>query len=681
MVRRSWTQSSTACLALVAISAALLANSSAASSPSKQGYTQGADAGVLGWDGDGDAAVAHMDGSFDVRDGMDLTVRFGIASGRNVQWYNDKGYLPALVTRFQREHATVTITNFGDKVTLGGRPYVLVYSRVSIANHDHRRHSLDPAPSGGVTRLNAAPNAVAAGGRVDHDYVIAIDRFGGSYGWPTSSALRRAGGWTAHYGHMQAFWDARLSGIVRITRLPDPRLINAYKAGYVYTMIVKDGNDLIVGENGYGRLFDHDLIGILVGLFVVGDYRNAHAYLDTLFWNQVGEVPANADAKYKYSWPWAVYLLKTGDTAFVRAHLDKIRESAHSIESDRKGPNEIIKASNSIDANGYWTVDDESALLGLLSYRYIAQRLGDSAEAEWADRQYTSLLDSVNHQLTRLMSTYGISYLPCSLSVPNDQDRCTAPQDANWASMFLFGRWSWDGYLFDGSQQGPLLDLIDPTYDYGFGRLRTILPAHTYGGYPNSFTDTPISTGYNAGYGAAGLRGEKYRSEGILDYQFMINETQGGPYSWWENSISVGTSHWTPGRHTLLGAGSCPHMWGQANATKVLIDSLIAEKVDGTLLIGRGIPDAWTDKNDAVSLTNAPLAANKRFGYTLRSTGTTLDLSFSGAQPSNSILVELPILRNNISATTTGSIDDKDGIVALPASTKRVTITLAKGRL
>jgi hypothetical protein len=279
-----------------------------------------------------------------VRDGRNLTVRFGIAAGESVQWYNDKGYLPGLVTRFQRGNATVTITSFGDKVSLSGHPYVLVYSRVAIANHDGRPRSLDPAASGGVTPLNTAPDRVLPGRTVDHDYVIAVDRFGGSYAWPTTTALRRAGRWTVHYRHMQAYWNQRLKGIVQITRLPDPRLINAYKAGYIYTMIVKDGNDLIVGENGYGRLFDHDLIGILVGLFVLGDYRNAHAYLDTLFWNPVGGVPANADAKYKYSWPWAVYLLKTGDTEYVRAHFDKISESAHSIESDRTGPNGIIKA-------------------------------------------------------------------------------------------------------------------------------------------------------------------------------------------------------------------------------------------------------------------------------------------------------------------------------------------------
>lgn len=96
------------------------------------------------------------------------------------------------------------------------------------------------------------------------------------------------------------------------------------------------------------------------------------------------------------------------------------------------------------------------------------------------------------------------------------------------------------GYLFDGSPSGPLLDLIDLTYAYGFGRLQGQLPPHTYGGYPG------YSTGYNAGYGSAGLRGSHYRSEGIYDYEFMITNTMSAPFSCWENILNVGKTIWSP---------------------------------------------------------------------------------------------------------------------------------------
>jgi hypothetical protein len=37
--------------------------------------------------------------------------------------------------------------------------------------------------------------------------------------------------------------------------------------------------------------------------------------------------------------------------------------------------------------------------------------------------------------------------------------------------------------------------------------------------------------------------------------------------------------------------GSSPHIWGQANASKVLLNSLIAEKSSGQVILGRGIPN------------------------------------------------------------------------------------------
>jgi hypothetical protein len=463
---------------------------------------------------------------------------------------------------------------------------------------------------------------------------------------------------------METYWNTKLSGIVQINRLPDPRLINAYKAGYIYTNIVKDGNNLDIGENGYGQLFDHDTIGILVDLLELGDYSNAHAYLDTLFWKQY------RDAEYKYSWPWAVYLLKTGDSAFVRSHFENIQKSAHSIQTDRTGPNGIIGRTNDIDANGYWTVDDESALLGLLTYGYIARSLGNSTEATWADQEYTSLLNAVNTQLSTVMRAYDFSYIPCALDEPNDKNRCAVPNDANWASMFLFGRWSWDGYLFDGKQYGPLLDLIDKTYDYGFARLAGTFPAYTYGGYPG------YSTAYNTGYGAAGLRGEKYRSESIHDYQFMITNTMSGPFSWWENVEGMGPTAWIPGNHDEGGTGASPHMWGQANATKALLESLVAEKVDGQVIVGRGIPNEWVKQGGVISVTNFPIHGNKRLHFNISVSGNAVTLTLSGNAPGNTILFNLPIFVHNIRSTTSGTIDNNQGVLSLPPSTIHVTVTL-----
>jgi hypothetical protein len=40
--------------------------------------------------------------------------------------------------------------------------------------------------------------------------------------------------------------------------------------------------------------------------------------------------------------------------------------------TSRTGPGGIMEATNDIDSDGYWTVDDFEALMGLAAYRYLA---------------------------------------------------------------------------------------------------------------------------------------------------------------------------------------------------------------------------------------------------------------------------------------------------------------------
>ncbi|MER7274572.1 ricin-type beta-trefoil lectin domain protein [Dactylosporangium sp. NPDC000244] len=633
----------------------------ARSTPAVASTTQ-VDSGVIGWDGDLDAAIAHRDGSFDIRAGKNITVGFGIYNNPSrLQWFNAGGYYPALTTQFERDNCTVTITNFADEVTIGGNRFVAAYSRVTVANHDSVPHTENPAPSSSLLALNSPSTTVAAGRTVNFDYVIAIDKFGGSYAWPSNAALTGAGGYDTHYAHMTSYWDGKLAQIAQISA-PDPQIANAYKAGYIYTNIIKDGNNLNVGENGYDRLYDHDLVGIMTNLFDQGDLSNATSYLQTLLYN---EYP---DALYKYSWPWAVYLEKTGNTAFVQQSFAKIQQNAHAIAANATGPGGIMKLSNAIDSDGYWTLDNESALMGLLTYKYIATRLGNTTEANWAASQYQTLLAAVNAKLNATISANHLSYLPCAMDVPNSANACGQPGNANWASTFLFGRWSWDGQLWGGSPGGPMTSMIDATYDYGF-TYNSGLPAHTYGGY-NGY-----STAYNAGYGSAGLSSTRYRAEGIYDYLFMIQNAQSAPYSWWEGIPSAATTNWSPGTHATSGTGSGPHMWGQANNSKVLLDSLIAEKSNGSVIVGRGVPTEWLRSGQSVSVSNYPIAGG-RAGATISASGSSVTLTMSGKAPSGGIQFSVPEFIGNIASASAGTVDNANGVVALPAGTTSVTVTL-----
>ncbi|HEV2310775.1 MAG TPA: hypothetical protein VGU73_09635 [Acidimicrobiia bacterium] len=640
------------------------------------------DASAIGWAGNGQGVVACLGGSFFVQDGINATYGFGIYNDSPTTWTNVDGYLPALESTFHRAGAEISITNFGDELPLPGGAYVAVYSRVAI--HPPTRHpvTLDPQASPALVALDGAPLQVGAGSTVDHDYVVAADRFGQPSPWPTPDALRASGGYDAHFAHMRSFWDAQLGTIAQLS-LPDRQLADAYKAGFIYTQIARSGDHLNTGVNGYGSEYSHDVIGILASLFTQGDFADAHALLLEAR-SVVGTQGQYLDGFWTYAWPWAIYLLKTGDLAFVQANFategpagattPSIEDTAHRIAADRVGGTGIMGRTDDIDTLGDWTVDDYEALMGLAAYRYLAERVGDAAEVTWAANEYTSLLAATNRTLEATIRQYHLRYLPCSTTQPNDFNRCSTADDANWAAPFLFGRWAWDGALFDAPIFGPGATLIDATYDYGFGRLRGRLPADTFGGYPDDY----YSSGYNAGYGSWGLASAGHRDQGILGYEFMIRRTQSGPLSWWESvSAPSGASPWI-GSHPARGQGSSPHAWGMANANKVLLDSLAAQRADGAVIVGRGVPPSWTRGHQRIDVANFPTTNGATMGFELSTNGQTVTWRAAGEPTAGPVLLQLPAFVHNIRHASVGAVDERTGTVTLPPGTPGVVVELTR---
>ena len=186
--------------------------------------------------------------------------------------------------------------------------------------------------------------------------------------------------------------------------------------------------------------------------------------------------------------------------------------------------------------------------------------------------------------LDQTISQNHLDYLPCSLLQPNTANRCDNPKDANWTSPI--GNWAWEASLLGAPVSGPGLTMIDATYTYGFDRLRGLLPPDTTGGFPGDY----YSSAYNAAQGAAGLASADHRDQGIVNFEFMIANSQSGPWSWWESSSAPDPQSPWVGRHPSTGQGSSPHAWGIAGADKVLLDSLVAQRSNGSLVVGRGVP-------------------------------------------------------------------------------------------
>jgi hypothetical protein len=651
--------------------------------PAADAFT-GADASgsEIGWEGNQQGVATCLGGVFFIQDGSYRNYGFGIYDGEPMTWTDADGYLPAQITSFSRDGARISITEFADRVVLSNAAFVAVYSRVAVTNPTDHPVEADPEPSQGLLSLATAPDTVHPHTTVDHDYVIAADRFGGTYPWPAPAALLAAGSFNEHFAHMTSFWNKQLAGITEIS-LPDPSLEDAYRSGFIYTQIARSGDQLHDGVNGYEAEYNHDVIGILSNLFTQGYFTGAHGLL--LEARDAMETPGQGfydDGVWTYSVPWAIYLLKTGDLSFVKANFDSegpegvdqpsIEDTAHAIAAGRTSPTGIMKATDDIDTQGYWTTDDYSALIGLAAYRYLAQRVGDAAQTSWATEEYRSLLAATNKALEATISKYHLDYVPCSILQPNTSNRCKNPEDANWMSPL--GAWAWDGELFGAPVNGPGLNMIDATYDYGFGRLKGKLPPNTFGGFPGDY----YSTAYNAGYGVAGLASLSHRDQGILSYEFMITNSQSGPYSWWESSSAPSAHNPWVGHHPTSGQGASPHAWGMSQANGVLLASLVAQRADGDLVVGRGIPQQWLDDGRPISVSNFPTIGGRRLSMTIAPHNGTVSLSIHGQAPTGRVLFQLPSFVHDIASSSAGQIDQTNGTVTLPPGTTSVTVQLGR---
>ena len=645
----------------------------------------GVDVSAIGWLGNNEGAVACLGGSFYVQNGINTTYGFGVYNSSPTTWTNADGYLPALVTSFTSGGALVSITNFGDRVVIGGHAYVAIYSRVQVHNPTSQPVTVDPQASAGLLPLNSAPDQVQPGATVDHDYVVASDRFGASYAWPSAAQLEQAGGYDTHFSHMRAFWNAQLAKITQLA-LPDQQLVDAYKAGFAYTQIDRSGNALDTGTNGYHAEYEHDVVGILANMFNEGYFSGAHPLLNEVD-TVVGTNTQYSDGTWVYPWLWAVYVEKTGDTNFLAAHFSQpgpqgataqpsIEAAAQDIAADRTGPGGIIGETSDIDANGYWVSDNYEALLGLASYEYLAKVIGDRAQAQWAAAQYNSLLHAVNSTLSSTISGNNLDYIPCSMVEANTANRCSNPEDANWAAPGVYFNWAWNGYLLGAPVTGPgsgsMADWIDKTLSYGFGRVKGLLPANTFGGYPG---EGFYSTAYNAAYGAWGLGSNDYRDQGILSYQFLITNDQAGPYAWWEGSAAPSTTTPWIGNHPASSGGASPHSWGIAMGDLGLLDSLVSQRTDGGLIVGRGVPNSWIGSGP-IAVSNFPTTDGRRIGVTITGRADAVTLQLTG-EPSGPVAFELPAFVNNIATASAGTVDQGTGTVTVPAGTRSVTVVLA----
>ena len=703
---------------------------------------------AIGWEGNYYAPFAYLSGAYFARGvpqryqqsgrsycgGMYSfgVYTYGLAPGQapppgSVRWTMADGYLPALTTSFTRGGVAVSITDFADQQAIGGGPAELIYTRVTVMNHGTQAATVPPDASGpGLVTLASGPDTVHPGQTATHDFVSAVDTFGSGKALPASQQVASgAQPYGAAYAHMKNYWNQRMSVIPELrlpnVTLPDTNgladpgdaIANAYKAAFVYTRIVEVAKAPFSGANNYDWLLNHDVPGILANRFELGDFTDARNLLLT---GRVSEDPNFNEVGANWYWDgpwrtpvaWADYLQATNDTTFASQYF----------HDDASGPSQwgpslytlmhtdylsqldssthYLQYSYDNDSGGVWLFDDETALAGLAAYQYIASRIGNTGEAQWAASAYTSLLNATNAGLAANEKVNGSDLLPCEVNQPITADRCNAASDANWASQALWGENPWDILLQGGQLNGTLGDpaQIDNLYQMGFSRLSGSVPYPSFGAY------TGYSVALNTGYSAGALYGNAYRDLPITSYAWQIATTTGGPNAWWEaNGSPPDPGNPWQGSHAGPEFGAVPYAWPMAGQTQTLLQSLVAEgrlpesAAGGSpgygtaLYIGRGVPDAWITPGQTISVTNLTAKYDMSngwrgtYGVTIGVKGDRGDrvvrVDLTGQVPTDDVQVQLPVFASaGVKGVTGGSYDAASHTVTLDRGSRDVSVQL-----
>lgn len=630
--------------------------------------------GFFGWEGDAGAPLAWADGSYQLPGNGNAVINFGVSDlpDGSVEWSRAEGYLPCLISQYDKLGMQHTVESFADEVFINERRYEVVFSRMTTTNTTDDAKTLPQVSSKLIPINEDAKNetTVPGGGTVVRDYCVFADRFNGQYTFPTDTVLaEQVDTFDMHFDHMKGYWNERLSGIVDIQDMPSEyaRVTDAYKAAYIDLLIAADGSELHAGERvtAYERLVDTAALDMLTALVQLGHTDGFADYAQTTLRKLTSSVGA-----WQAAQPFAIYLQKTWDYPTVIGFFEDagkvtgLRTSAHRIAADRVNyagavlkdgsAARIMKQTDSQGGMNYWTADNLTALNGLLAYRYICEQLhaetGEETyetERDWAAAEYESLLESLEAVLA------DAEVLPAAIGGQNVR---------GGKGSFLPGHSSWNSYLFGAEGNGRLWELVDQTYE-------AILQ-------DASHDSDGISSG-EAGCFTGALIGEAYRSRGIDAYLNMIENSMSAPYGWWENGFQSTDSFLLNDVCVPGGTGGCPHVSGQIANAQMLLDAFLAERADGTLIAGRGLPTAFNAPGERVQIDNYLCNSGQRIGYTMESTEKMIDFTLTGDRPEHPVSLELPVLKDNIAYVSGNcTFDSGSGTVILPVGTTSVTIGL-----
>ncbi|MFJ6725981.1 hypothetical protein ACIQPQ_13810 [Streptomyces sp. NPDC091281] len=672
----------------------------------------------LGWEGDSPKPLTFPGGalSLDHTKAIDYGVTVGGTAYRadeteaglrdRIAWTLAEGYLPSPVSTWTAGPVKVTVQHFANRVLNDGA--TALYTRVTVTNTSSspQATTLDiGAPSTVEVPLSGTPTSsdttsqhyaltVAPGGSVSKDFVAR------SAGTATAAQLAGAGGFDTNYQAMAAYWKGRLAQTADPVSIPDAGLATMYKAEQIVSwMTLAKTNDGQGGTNyelrssggapsnapfhGYDVVYSHDAPDIAAQYVREGDFDLAKKALSSKIYLDKSSVPDHhpyLDAPPKFLYPYALYLRYTGDQSlFTPAIKTKIKDTAHLVHdlrvADASSPYDgLIKPSATFDNQpSHLVIDNMAAIYGLTAYADLAASWSGAdaswaAERTWALEQVTSINTALDRALTaRMNATSSGGYNACLDACPLLGN---GNYQGNWlGTTFMMSSLPWDGRLAGVTAGGVWKDKLDASARLAFTRRAATAPAippHSWGAWTNGANG--YGTVYNGGAGSQLLASNDpdLRTEAVANLRWLL-DNQTAPLQWGESFASGGDS-WNKNLADL-------EAWGLSTNKKALLEANVSVTSGGPVVIGRGVPTSWLTSGRPITWRNVPTHGGHRIGFTITRDGNKVTLSVTG-DPGAPVALSLPAFIGDITATTSGTVDNASGTVTLPAGQRTVTVTV-----
>jgi hypothetical protein len=117
--------------------------------------------------------------------------------------------------------------------------------------------------------------------------------------------------------------------------------------------------------------------------------------------------------------------------------------------------------------------------------------------------------------------------------------------------------------------------------------------------------------------------------------------------------------------------------WGTSFSKQAILQACASVHVDGTVIIGRGVPDSWLRPGEVIEWRNVNVNDGRLLDFTITSHGTGVTVEFAGDTPLGYVVLDLPAMASNVARTSAGTVLDS-GAVRLDPQVRTVEVTLVR---